>query len=370
MATVATAVGGRRWEREGAPHPSPVPSFTVEGRQGAGRAGEGHLCAALLSPNRQWKSSPTMKNLKKKHVLITGGSSGIGLALAKEALSQGAFVTLIARSSSKLDKALQYLVQELAFDPNRICTKIADVGDYERLSVAMKESFEWRPIDVLVCNAGVAKTAYLDEALISDLQGIIQTNLTGTVNTLHIALPLMKERQQHRGHLMPASVVLMSSLSALWGAYGNSVYTATKCALKGLAETLRFELMPFNIRVSIVYPGFVETPMLDESGMEHNRDILQILNVTSSYDRRRAESTEEVAKYTLEAAKKGTFMVASRFTGLWLSTLTRGFVPADSFGRAVIELILCVPLRLVSFIVAAYFEIVVRHYQKKFSKRD
>eukprot|EP01018_Ginkgo_biloba_P041128 Gb_20968 [translate_table: standard] len=161
----------------------------------------------------EWEWGPMPFILKKWtpfFICETGGSSGIGFGIAKEALLQGAFVTLIARNPSTLDKAVENLVEEIKVNRDRICTKIADVGNYEMISMAIKQSFQWKAIDVLVCNAGVARTAYLDEAPIQDLHAIIGTNLTGVINTLHAALPLMKQRSAQ-----PSSVVLVSSLAAL-----------------------------------------------------------------------------------------------------------------------------------------------------------
>jgi len=82
--------------------------------------------------------------------------------------------------------------------------------------------------------------------------------------------------------------------------------------------------------------------------------------VISKYNRSQAETSESVAKYTLEAAKNGTFLVTSQMTGLMLSTLSRGFVPADSVGRAFIELVLYVPFRIFSALVAISYEIARR----------
>eukprot|EP01018_Ginkgo_biloba_P025114 Gb_18262 [translate_table: standard] len=307
------------------------------------------------------KKSPCLRNLKGKHVLVTGGSTGIGFAIAKEALLQGAFVTVIARNPSRLDRAVENLVKEVKVNRDRICTKIADVGNYEMISMAIKQSFQWRAIDVLVCNAGVSRNAHLDEALIQDLHAMIDTNFTGIINTLHVALPLMKQRSAQS-----SSVVLIGSLAGLWMSYGNAVYTATKYALKGLAEDLRLELMPYNISMSLVCPGFVETPLLDDSAIEENKVILQMLKVTALYNRSKAESAEKVAKYTLEAAKQGTFLVTYHFSGLVLSTLTRGVMPAETIGRALIELILYVPVRLFTFMAAFYFQIAAPYYHKKF----
>lgn len=85
------------------------------------------------------------------------------------------------------------------------------MGVYETLAKAIKESFEWRAVDVLVCNAAVAKIVVLDEGRIEDLHAIIQTNLTGVVNTVHVGIPLMKKRSPET----PMSIVLINSLSAL-----------------------------------------------------------------------------------------------------------------------------------------------------------
>ena len=94
-------------------------------------------------------------------------------------------------------------------------SQIADVGDYETLSDAIEQSFQWRPIDVVVCNAGWARVGYIDEIPIKELHETINTNLSGMVNTLHVALRLMKHRTD-QGNARPAmSVVLVSSLAGL-----------------------------------------------------------------------------------------------------------------------------------------------------------
>eukprot|EP00250_Pteridium_aquilinum_P015659 c22683_g1_i7 orf=229-1062(+) len=205
-----------------------------------------------------------LASLEGKHVVITGGSCGIGFALAKECLSQGASVTLIARNLSRLSRAADILSSTcgtLATSPHgKILLKAVDVSDATAVSVAIAECFEWKPIDILICNAGTLIPGFLDNATVNELETVIKTNILGCVYPVHAALPLMKARCKEH----PSSIVLMSSLSGLLFVSGLNVYTATKYALKGLAEMLRFELMPHNIRISLVCPGFVETAMLDE----------------------------------------------------------------------------------------------------------
>jgi 3-dehydrosphinganine reductase len=198
-----------------------------------------------------------------KHVLITGASSGIGLALSKKSLQEGAFVTLVARNSAKLEQVAGSLLKDLQCSPDRILTKVADVGDYASIARVMEEALAWRPIDVLMCNAGVTQTGFFEDVKLKDINSIVQTNLLGTIYTVHASLPSLK--QHSRTH--PVSIVFIASLASLWLSYGSSVYTGTKHALKGIAESLALELLPFNMRVNLVCPGFTESPMLDD-GMQ------------------------------------------------------------------------------------------------------
>ncbi|GLJ25375.1 hypothetical protein SUGI_0485790 [Cryptomeria japonica] len=312
----------------------------------------------------QWKPKPSIGSVKNKHVLITGGSSGIGLQIAKEALLQEAFVTIVARNPAKLEIAAEELRKEVKCDARRINTKAADVSKYERISEAIKDSNLWRPIDVLICNAGFLRSAYLENTIIEEVDLTIQTNLTGTLYTLHAALPLMKKREGRP----PASVVLMCSLSSLFLLYGHDVYTATKYALRGLAESLRLQLIPYNIRISLVCPGFVDTPLLDQCEAEIEDGHLALVKLFNLYDRRKTEDPKDVARYTLEAVKEGRFITTALFPGMFLTVLSRGLMPADSFLGALIELILYFPLRLISFIIASITPGAVRYVHNKYYK--
>lgn len=176
---------------------------------------------------------------------------------------------------------------------------------------------------------------------------------------------------------------------------GGNMYTPTKYGLKGLAELLRFELIPHNIKVSLACPGFTETPMLDDGKLSsHIKTPLICFNLTSStrrdglargdmcdvhifclmgdvadkadastsnqlrkiqfYDRANAESAGDVAAKTMEGAKEGRFLITTSTTGFLLGVLGRGFVPTDSLAEALIELLLLVPARLFSFLWFAY----------------
>uniref|UniRef100_A0A7I4CG17 Ketoreductase domain-containing protein n=1 Tax=Physcomitrium patens TaxID=3218 RepID=A0A7I4CG17_PHYPA len=213
------------------------------------------LCLILVLKPRK----PFMSNLRGKHVFLTGASSGIGLEIAKQALQEGAYLTLVARNSERMTKVAMSLLKELDCSEDRLLVKAADVADYTAISTAVKDSFDWRPIDILVNNAGVTISGLIQDLSAGDLQTVVQTNFLGSVYALHAVLPQLVLRS--RDH--PVSIVFMGSLASLCWLYGNGVYTGTKYAIKGVAECLRLELAPYNIRVSLVCPGFVNTPMLN-----------------------------------------------------------------------------------------------------------
>lgn len=303
-----------------------------------------------------WKRTPTIHNLQNKHVLITGGSSGIGLEIAKQALVQGSYVTIISRNLSNLQKAVEEILQETGCERDRINIKVADVKDYAAISAAITESFLWTPIDLLVCNAGITSVSYLEQQPIEWIDDIVGTNLTGTLYTLRAALPSLKQRSYRH----PVAIVLMGSLGSMYPLYGGGVYTSTKYAIKGLAEALKLELLPFNIGVTLICPGFVETPLLNK--MEDGVDdplLAEVAMKASFYDRRHAGDPKEVAKATLMAVKRGNFLVANGWEGLMLSTLSSGILPAETFGKAVFDLFAIIPARLVGYIIIAYVYIVI-----------
>ncbi|KAH7296291.1 hypothetical protein KP509_26G018000 [Ceratopteris richardii] len=294
-------------------------------------------------------------SLHGKHVLITGASSGIGFALALECLRQGAFVTLIGRDFERLSRAADILCSSLnavaleVVSQDRILLKVADVSNAEAITTAVMKSHSWRPIDVLVCNAGITINGLFDTVKISDLDMVTRVNFLGCVYTIHAAIPLMKARSKNH----PCSIAIMGSLAGLNFVYGANVYAATKHALKGLAEVLRFELMSDNIKVSIVCPGFTATPMLDTADEHFWR-----ANKMFFFDEVHPEAADVVAARTIEAVKAGKFLVTTDPSGLIPRVLGRGMTPAESLYDAIIELILLVPLRIIShcwFIYAKWY---------------
>lgn len=194
-----------------------------------------------------------MSRLDDAHVLITGGSSGIGLATARRALARGARVSIVARDVERLAQAEDTL-ESSAGEPTRVCAEPADVTDRESIERALGLLIaQLGPVDVLVTCAGGARPG-LFEALPAEVFVEQMTlNYLGTVYSVRAVVPAMIERG--RGHVM-----LVSSAAGLVGVYGYSAYVPAKFAVRGFAEALRPELKPHGIVVGCAFPPDTDTP--------------------------------------------------------------------------------------------------------------
>jgi 3-dehydrosphinganine reductase len=196
-----------------------------------------------------------MTRLDDAHVLITGGSSGIGLATARRALARGARVSLVARDRERLAAAEDDL-EAGAHDPTVVCAEPADVTDRESFEQALGLLIaQFGPVDVLVTCAGGAEPGHFEEMGPDVFDRQMRLNYFGTLNPIQAVVPSMIERRH--GHLM-----LVASAAAIIGVYGYSAYVPAKFAVRGLAETLRGELRPYGVRVGCAYPPDTDTPGL------------------------------------------------------------------------------------------------------------
>ncbi len=196
-----------------------------------------------------------MTKLIDAHVLITGGSQGIGLAFARQCLAKGARVSLVARDSARLAQVATELMSDGQFS-ERVTTESADVTDAAALSAAVDLLVDkMGPVDVLVANAGAAVPGHFETLPLVAFDDQMKLNYLGIVYSIRAVLPSMIEREN--GHLM-----LVSSDAGVVGVYGYSAYSPTKFAVRGLAETLRSEMRPYSIKVSCVFPPDTDTPGL------------------------------------------------------------------------------------------------------------
>ena len=194
-----------------------------------------------------------MSEFANRHVLVTGASSGIGLATARMLTRQGARVYLIARGEAKLADA----ADAIARDGGTAAFGVADVADRSALMAAIdKAERAFGPVAGLFANAGTggrfAPLCEYDDEL---FEAVLRTNLTSIYWAIKRVLPAMRERRS-------GSIVVTGSLASERGMPHNVAYVASKHAVLGLARAAAVEAAPHNVRVNCVLPGLIETPML------------------------------------------------------------------------------------------------------------
>lgn len=184
--------------------------------------------------------------------VITGGNSGIGLATARAFVAEGAKVAITGRSDATLRRAQD----ELGAGVLAIRTDVSRVADITRAMERIRAAFG--RIDALFVNAGIAKFAPLEDVTEEMFDETMSTNLKGAYFTVQKAMPLLAQG---------AAVVLNASISGHMGAPNTSVYSASKAAVLNLARTLSADLLARGVRVNVISPGPVETPIFDRMGM-------------------------------------------------------------------------------------------------------
>ena len=191
---------------------------------------------------------------KGKSVLITGGSSGIGFAFAKALVKNGAIPTLLARDEGRLAKAKSEI---LSLHPDALIqTLIADVTNAEDLSQILAEHCAKNGTpDILINSAGVARPGYVEEIPLEVYKWTMDVDYHGTVNMVKLLLPGMLERGS-------AHIINISSIAGVIGVFGYTAYSGAKFAVKGFSDSLRTELKPKGITVSVLYPPDTDTPQL------------------------------------------------------------------------------------------------------------
>jgi NAD(P)-dependent dehydrogenase (short-subunit alcohol dehydrogenase family) len=202
--------------------------------------------------------------LDGKIALITGGNSGIGLATAKRFVAEGAYVFVTGRRKAELEAA----VKEIGENAEGVASDVSNLADLDVLFARIKE--QKGRLDVLFANAGIAKYATLGQITEDLYDAIFNINVKGLLFTVQKALPLLPDG---------ASIILNASIVASKGLSSNSVYSATKAAVRSFARTWTTDLKSRGIRVNAISPGTIDTPGLNnllasgEAGQERKKMI-------------------------------------------------------------------------------------------------
>jgi NAD(P)-dependent dehydrogenase (short-subunit alcohol dehydrogenase family) len=222
-----------------------------------------------------------MNKLEGKTALITGGTNGIGLATAKAFVNEGAYVFITGRREAELAAA----VKEIGRNVTAIQGDVSNLGDLERLFAQIKQ--EKGKLDIVFANAGVAKFAALGAITEELYDWTFDINVKGLLFTVQKALPLLPDG---------ASIILNSSVVGSKGLPINSVYSATKAAIRSFARTWTTDLKDRRIRVNAVSPGSIDTPGL--SGLLGSSETGQqrLKNISNNVPLGRLGTPDEIAK--------------------------------------------------------------------------
>jgi 3-dehydrosphinganine reductase len=194
--------------------------------------------------------------MKRRHAIITGGSSGIGLAIAKILVREGYNISIIARNVSRLQIAHGELL-DLCFEPSQNIEQFSsDVSDKSGITAAIKSAVDKSGSpDLLITSAGVSRPGYFQELSNEIFEQIMAVNYFGTVYAVKAVTPFMQD--QGYGH-----IVMISSGAGILGLFGYTAYSPSKFAVRGFAEALRGELKVYGVSVSVVYPPDTDTQQL------------------------------------------------------------------------------------------------------------
>ncbi|MFO7559990.1 MAG: SDR family NAD(P)-dependent oxidoreductase [Desulfobacterales bacterium] len=241
-----------------------------------------------------------LKNFYNQTVYITGGSSGIGLGIARLMVSKGAHVVLFARNPEKLERACNEMMNVKQDLSQRITAMPVDITDMKSVSRNMEEAVkQFGKPDILVNCAGIIKADYFENISYEDFDAVMKTNVYGARNMIAALLPAMKEKGGH--------IVNVSSAAGLMGMFSYTAYSTSKFALVGFSDCLRSEMKRHNIDVSVVCPPEVKTPMNQEEAKTIPPEALAVKRLAGVLE------PEYVARAVIKGILKKKFLIIPGF---------------------------------------------------------
>lgn len=249
--------------------------------------------------------------LENKNILVTGGSYGLGRAIALELATQGAHLFVIARNAKKL-KELQKEIN-IRFPNCRCEVYAADVSNPQKIELAIKNMHKkMGKIDGIINNAGIAYANYFEKTSHDVFENIIKTNVLGSVYVTQAAYPFLTEG---------GFVSFVSSVAGFMGVFGYSAYSSSKFAIIGLAETLSQEFLPKKISVSVLCPPDTATPGFEQENKDKPAETRHLADSAGIL------SPEGVAQKYLKKLVKGKFFITVNFES-WLFYRLHGIMPS------------------------------------------
>ena len=240
-----------------------------------------------------------MGKLERKIALVTGGNSGIGLATAKQFVNEGAYVFITGRREAELAAAKKQIGKNVT----AIKGDVSNLDDLDRLFAQIKK--EKGRIDIVFANAGVSRYAPIGTITEDFFDSIFDINVKGVLFTVQKALPLLRDG---------GSIILNASIVGSKGLSSNSVYSATKAAVRSFARTWTTDLKDRRIRVNAISPGPIDTPGLSELLASSETGEQRKKMISNTVPLGRFGKPEEIAKAVVFLASDD----ASYITGIEL----------------------------------------------------
>ncbi|CDF32484.1 3-ketodihydrosphingosine reductase [Chondrus crispus] len=283
------------------------------------------LSFALVSYMGLLSSRPSRREayFAGKHVVITGGSSGIGKELAGILVGAGASVTLVARNMTRLQNAAKELAppDESLATAARVNIASADCSDAKAVDKMVDDvESQFGPIDILVNSAGTAVGGYFEDLSPETFEFMMKANYFAQLYPTHAVFKRMTHRRA-------GQIVLISSMAGQIGIIGHSAYSPSKFAVRGLAEAVWYEGKPFGIGVTVAYPPDTDTP-----GYQSEKDTMppETHEISNSSG---VLTAEKVARGIADGMMRKQYRVSAGFNGRLLGIVSAGLNPGVGIGE-------------------------------------
>ncbi|KAJ1802933.1 3-dehydrosphinganine reductase [Coemansia sp. RSA 2599] len=283
----------------------------------------GGILVAGLASELYLRLTSSPFNVKDKHCYVTGGSQGLGKAVAQDLARLGAHVTIVARREPLLKEALEEIKKHAAVPKQQqFHYVVADLTSHEDSVRAVAEAVEkqGRPVENLFAVAGRSNPGVFIEQTDEDLTSTMDVNYKGTLFTVHeVAKRLVA------GNIKDAHIVLVSSTLGFFGLVGYTGYCASKFAIRGLAEALRVELQMYGINVHCYFPGTIFTPGYEAENLTKPQITKDIEGADEGM------TPEQCSKGLFKGLVRGEFAIATDPITLLFRCGTRGVMPNNNF---------------------------------------
>ncbi|KAJ2865715.1 3-dehydrosphinganine reductase [Coemansia erecta] len=284
----------------------------------------GGIAVAALACEAYLRLTATAFDVRNKHCYVTGGSQGLGKAIAQELARRGAHVTIVARREALLKEAVIEIKaaaqQQGENEKQKIEYVVADLTSSEDSvrAIGMAVESQGRPIELLFAVAGVSNPGMFLEQDVALLSATMRLNYDGTLGTVHEVARRMVEAKAG------GRIVLVSSTLGLFGLVGYAGYCASKFAIRGLAEALRVELQGHGIGVHCYFPGTIFTPGYEAENLTKPQITKDIEGADDGL------TPEQCSRGLLKGLARGEFAICTDPISMLFRCATRGAMPNNN----------------------------------------